>query len=253
MQPHKSEYWLFPKETGTEEFKERVSKISELYIDIAKDVADKNTNYYSSDEKTGVQAISRASAKSMTKGYIEKVESEYQRNGTQCLIASKDLKTGKIVEYSIGQTRTEEDYLTHIQNIVKLNPQENTVIFCDQLNTHKSESLVNWIAQTIGYTGELGIKGKVGILESQKTRQAFLEDESHKIRFLYTPKHCSWINQIENWFGILQKKVIKRGNFPSTENLKQKMIDFIIYYNKCMAKPFRWKSKCEKIIMSLMI
>lgn len=189
----------------------------------------------------------------MAKGYVEKIESEYQRNGTQCLIASKDLKTGKVAAYSIGQTRTESDYLTHIQDIVNINPSENTVILCDQLNTHKSESLVKWIAETIGYTGELGIKGKEGILQSQETRQEFLEDESHKVRFLYTPKHCSWINQIENWFGILQKKVIKRGNFPSIQDLKQKIIDFIIYYNNCMAKPCRWKSKCEKIIMSLRI
>ena len=165
----------------------------------------------------------------MAKGYVEKIESEYQRNGTQCLIASKDLKTGKIVEYSIGETRTELDYLAHVQGIVNIAPNENTVIFCDQLNTHKSESLVYWIAEIIGYSGELGVKGKEGILESQKTRQAFLEDSSHKVRFLYTPKHCSWINQIENWFGILQKKVIKRGNFPSVQNLKQKIIDFIIY------------------------
>ncbi len=189
----------------------------------------------------------------MAKGYVEKVESEYQRNGTQCLIASKDIKTGKIAEYSIGQTRTELDYLTHIQNIVKTNPKEKTVIFCDQLNTHKSETLVYWIAQTIRYVGELGIKGKEGILKSQETRQAFLEDESHKIRFLYTPKHCSWINQIENWFGILQRKVIRRGNFTSTQDLEQKIIDFIIYYNKCLAKPCRWKSKCEKIIMSFRV
>lgn len=189
----------------------------------------------------------------MKEGSPEKVEAEYKRNGTQCLIAAKDLKTGKIPVYSIGQTRTEFDYLNHIKAIANLRPDENTVIFCDQLNTHKSESLVNWIAEIIGYTGELGIKGKEGILESQKTRMAFLEDTSHKIRFIYTPKHCSWINQIENWFGILQRKVIKRGNFSTIQDLEKKMIDFIIYYNNCMAKACKWKSKCEKTIVSLMV
>ncbi len=211
---------------------------------------DVNTNYYSSDEKTGIQAKSRACHKAMKKGYIEKVESEYQRNGTQCLIAGKDLVSGKIESYTIGDTRKEEDYLQHIKDLVEGKEDENHVIYCDQLNTHKSASLVEWIAEYIGFKEDLGTKGKDGILKSQQTRQVFLEESSHKIRFVYTPKHCSWLNQIENWFSILQNKVIKRGNFSSTDDLKNKIICFIEYYNKCMAKVMKWKSRCEKILIS---
>ncbi len=240
---------MFPKETQTTAFKERVDKICSHYINISGGKFDDNTCYYSSDEKTGIQAKSRTHSRAVKKGYVEKMESEYQRNGTQCLIAGKDLVSGKIESYTIGDTRKEEDYLQHIQDLVRDKEGKKHVIFCDQLNTHKSASLVKWIAKTIGLKEDLGEKGKSGILRSQHTRQEFLEDENHRIRFIYTPKHCSWINQIENWFSIIQKKVIKRGNFPTIGDLKQKIISFIEYYNNCLSKPMIWKSKCEKLLL----
>ena len=76
-----------------------------------------------------------------------------------------------------------------------------------------------------------------------KTRQAFLEDETHSIRFVYTPKHCSWLNPIENWFAKLQKHTIKNGNFSSVKELEGKIEQYIEYYNKCLTKPLNWKFK----------
>ena len=111
----------------------------------------------------------------------------------------------------------------------------------DQLNTHKSETLVRLVAKHDNLTEELGIKGKQGILKSMKTREEFLMDKSHSIVFHYTPKHCSWMNQIEIWFGILMKKVITRGNFSSKNDLKAKLLSFIDYFNETMAKPFKWR------------
>ena len=110
-----------------------------------------------------------------------------------------------------------------------------SIFLCDQLNTHKSASLVEWIAEQIRYAGDLGTKRRKGILGSVKSRMKFLEDKNHRIRFLYTPKHCSWMNQIENWFGLLEKKVIKNGEFNSTMILEQKIMAFISYFNICMA------------------
>ena len=119
-------------------------------------------------------------------------------------------------------------------------PDKKHIIVCDQLNTHKSASLVEWAASVCHGSIDLGTKGKNGILKSQKTRMEFLEDERHRIRFCYTPKHCSWMNQIENWFGVLERKVIKHGEFISVDSLEKQISDFIGYYNEILSKPVNW-------------
>ena len=238
MKPHKSQYWLFPKIDNEEKFVVRIEKLNEIYKLV------KSTNEIvvsSSDEKTGIQAISHSRTSKMSVGRLKRIESEYIRNGTTCLIASRNIKTGKLNAYTLGQTRKENDYLAHVKEIVASQPNKKHIIICDQLNTHKSASLVEWIASTCYDTIDLGIKGKEGILKSQKSRMIFLENKDHKIRLFYTPKHCSWMNQIENWFGILQRKIIKYGEFTSVESLEKQIADFISYYNKVLSKPIKWK------------
>ena len=194
----------------------------------------------SSDEKTGIQAISHSKTSKMSVGKLKRIESEYIRNGTTCLIASRNIKTGKLNAYTLGQTRKEEDFLKHAQQIIATQPDKKHIIICDQLNTHKSASLVRWVASVCCDTIDLGTKGKQGILRSQKSRMDFLENEGHQIRFCFTPKHCSWMNQIENWFAILQRKVIRHGEFNSVDSLEKRIADFICYYNKILSKPVNW-------------
>ena len=119
-------------------------------------------------------------------------------------------------------------------------PDAEWIFIADNLNTHKSESLVRWVADVCGIETDLGRKGKSGILKTVPTRSEFLSDQTHRIRFVYLPKHTSWLNQIEVWFSILVRRVIKRGHVTSREDLEQKFLAFIDYFNKTMAKPFKW-------------
>lgn len=195
----------------------------------------------SSDEKTGIQALERKHPdKPMRPGRVTLREHEYIRHGTQALIANLEVATGQCVAPSLGDTRKEKDFVAHIEQTVAQDPQGIWIFIVDQLNTHKSESLVRFVAHRVGIEDDLGIKGKKGVLKSQATRAAFLQDEAHRIRFVYTPTHTSWLNQIEIWFSILVRRLLKRGSFSSVNELCERILAFIDYFNKTMAKPFKW-------------
>lgn len=195
------------------------------------------------DEKTSIQAKKRIGEdQCMRKGRAKRIESEYKRNGSRCLTGAFSVGEGKMVNHELSETRKEEDFLRFIKSTVKVLSKKREIIFMlDQLNTHRSASLVEWIAEQNNYRGDLGKKGHSGILKSMKSRQDFLERSEHKIRFLFTPKHCSWLNPIEIWFGKLQRHVIRYGNFESVEELVLKIEKYITYYNKCLVKKLNWK------------
>lgn len=195
----------------------------------------------STDEKTGIQALERmAEDLPMRRGSPRKREYDYVRHGTACLMANFEVATGRVISPTLGPTRTEEDYAGHIEATVATDPQARWVIVNDQLNTHKSEALVRLVARLCGSGEDLGEKGSSGVLKNMESRKAFLEDTSHRICFLYPPKHCSWLNQVEIWLGILCKRLLRRGSFKSVEELMDKIRQFIVFFNENLAKPFKW-------------
>ena len=197
----------------------------------------------STDELTGVQALERLHPDlPLAAGKVQRREFEYKRHGTCSFLLNRDVVSGQVVAPSYGPTRTEDDFLAHIQRLVATDPEAvRWHIVLDNLDIHRSASLCRYVAQRMGWAEEaLGVKGKRGILRNRHTRAAFLSDPTHPLVFHYTPKHASWMNQIEIWLSILTRKVLQRGSFPSLDDLIRQILAFIEYYNRTMAKPFKW-------------
>jgi hypothetical protein len=193
------------------------------------------------DEQTGIQALERIAADLLPRpGLIARREYEYLRHGTLCLFGNLHVVSGKLLAPLLQPTRTEDDFLLNVQNLVALDPNGAWRFITDNLNTHVSESLVRFVAEFCQIDEDLGVKGRHGILKSMASRRDFLTAPSHRIHFVYTPKHCSWLNQIEIWFGVLRRKLTRYGSFRSVGDLEEKILRFINYYNATLAHPYRW-------------
>jgi hypothetical protein len=205
-----------------EYYQTNVETICETYLSAA-ELHEQGVHVISTDQKTGIQALERVHpTKPSRPNLTECIEGEYKRHGTLCLIANWDVIQGHVVTPTIGPTRTEEDFAKHIQRAVDTDPEGTWIFIADPLTTHLSETLLNRVAGRCGGRHDLGAKGKSGVLRSRKTRKAFLEDGSHRIRFVYTPKHISWLNQIECGFSILVRRLLKRSSFSSLADLKER-------------------------------
>lgn len=218
----------------------KIETICGIYLQAA-ELAECGTEVYSTDEMTGIQALERKYPdKPIRPGSPALHEFEYIRHGTISLITFLRAADGRIQAPYLNSTRNEEDFCNAIRQLIAEDADKNYIIICDGLNTHKSEGLVKLAAQEGSITANLGIKGKEGILGSMKSRESFLMDESHRIRFVYTPKHSSWVNQIEIWFGIINRKLLKKGSYKSVAEMAQSILNFMKQYN-LTAKAFNWK------------
>jgi len=243
IKPHLTKGWLNSPERDTPEFTEAAQSVCHVYQQ-ALELHEQGEHVLSTDEKPGIQALERDYPTHPAEpGGIqpkERREYNYDRHGTLCVIANFEVATGKVVSPTLGATRTEEDFVAHITQTIARDSQGRWTFVVDQLNTHQSAGLVELVARACQIEDDLGKKGVRGILTSMATRKAFLSEPSHRIRFVYTPKHASWLNQVEIWLSILVRRLLKRGSFRSLEHLRERILKCIDFFNATMAKALKW-------------
>ena len=242
LQPHHSQYWCNTTETDPERFQRQVELVCQTYRDAPQLYHQSHTHTVCVDEMTSLQANERRAETKLPKpGQIAKEEFQYTRHGTVCVTGNWHVVRGQLLAPTISETRDNADFAQHIEQTIATDPQAGWVFVVDNLNTHCGEPLVRMVAEKLGIDqATLGIARKSGVVSTMETRRAFLSDPTHRIRFVYLPKHSSWLNQIEMIFGIINRRVMRRSSFTSKRDLIEKLERFIKYFNETIAKPMNW-------------
>ena len=242
LKPHQSQYWCNTTEKDSELFQQQVELVCQTYLDAPRLYHQFHIHTISVDEMTSLQANERHAETKLPKpGQMAKEEFQYTRHGTVCVTANWHVVRGQLLATTISETRDNQDFAKHIEQTIATDPTGGWVIIVDNLNTHCGEPLVRMVADQLAIDPEtLGAPRKNGHLKTMATRRAFLSDPSHRIRFVYLPKHSSWLNQIEIIFGIINRRVMRRGNFVSQLDLIGKLKRFIDYFNETIAQPMNW-------------
>ena len=242
LKPHLSQYWCNTTEKDPQQFQLQVEIVCQTYLDAPQLYYQWNTHTVCVDEMTSLQAKERRAETKLPKpGQTAKEEFQYTRHGTVCVTGNWHVVRGQMLAPTIAETRDNHDFAKHIERTIATDPQAGWVFVVDNLNTHCGDPLVRMVANQLGIEPKtLGVAKKRGVLKTMATRRAFLADESHRIRFVYLPKHSSWLNQIEIVFGIINRRVMRRGNFTSKLDLVHKLDQFIQYFNETIAKPMNW-------------
>ena len=255
LKPHKNRYWLHSaeKDENPVTYKQKIQEINGIYFTAAminRFGGDSDLRIVSTDEMTGIQALEHKYPDKSAKPHMAaKTEFEYIRHGTVSLIGFFDVVTGRLEYPYLNKTRTAEDFVRALEQLINSDPDKHWIIVADNLNTHYSESVVRFVAEKCGVSD----LEERGILSNAKSRIEFLTDSSHRIRFAFTPKHCSWMNQIEIWFGIINRQLLKRKSFISVEDLKNNILNYINQYNSMFAHPFKWKYHTTPLGFNLLI
>jgi DDE superfamily endonuclease len=231
LKPHKSVYWL---NSHDPDFDAKAQTICRLYLDAPR-LYQKGRLVICCDEKTGMQIRQRKHPTQPARpGHPEKREFEYIRHGTRTLISSFVVPTGEVV-WDLGPTRTSADFARHIGHVAcHFRDAAGFDWVVDNLNTHWSMEVCEWIAAFSD------VSFNPWQLRTGRQRRAFLSDPTHKHVFHFTPKHGSWLNQVELWFSVLSRRFLKRGDFAGVVEFEQRLAVFLEEYNRCHAHPYRW-------------
>ncbi len=242
LKPHASKYWCNTTEKDPVLFAQQVEIVCQTYLNAPHLYQQFNTHTVCVDEMTSLQAIERrAPTKLPLPSQIAKEEFQYTRHGTVCVTGNWDVVQGQMICSTIEETRNNEDFAKHIERTIATDSEAGWVFVVDNLNTHCGEPLVRLVAKQLRIDeGTLGKAKVCGPLKTMESRREFLSDTSHRIRFVYIPKHSSWMNQIEIIFGIINRRVMRRGSFTSKLDLIEKLKQFVSYFNDTIAKPMNW-------------
>ena len=231
LRPHKSRYWLHSDDP---DFEAKALVICRLYLDAPR-LYRQGELVVCVDEKTSIQARERSRPTDpMQPGREERQDYEYLRHGTRCLIATRVVATGQVIG-SVTARRGRWDFVRHIRDVVQLFPGVKRFHWVmDNLNTHYTFELCQ-------YLGKLsGVWERRPELRTGAQRRAFLQDRGHRHVIHFTPRHGSWLNQVELWFGLLSRRLLRRGEFRSVAELAERIVEFIAYYNRHWAYPYEW-------------
>lgn len=203
LKPHKVEYWC--GKSPDPEFEEKMINIVGLYMN-----PPENALVLCVDEKTQIQALDRTQPVLPLKAGLPKRQtSTYKRHGTVALIAALAVHSGQITAETI-KTNNAENFLKFLKKLDRTYRKKKLHIIVDNLSVHKNKDVKEWVAK------------------------------KRKIQLHFTPTYSSWLNQVEIWFNILTKDVLKGGVWQSTKQLTDQLIEYVDSYNKNRAKPFEW-------------
>lgn len=203
LKPHKTEYWC-GKSTDLE-FESKMLNIVGLYMN-----PPENALVLSVDEKTQIQALDRTQpVLPLKEGAPKRLTATYKRNGTVALLAALAVHKGEITAKTIDKNNS-HNFLIFLKELYRKYPRKHLHIIVDNLNVHKHQMIRDWVA-------------------SKK-----------RITIHFTPTYSSWLNQIEIWFNIMTKDVLKGGVWKSRKQLVDQLMSYVKNYNKERAKPFKW-------------
>ncbi len=231
LKPHRVQYWL---QSPDPDFEEKSQDVIKVYL-AARRRAKQGIATFSIDEKTSIQARERVRPDlPMIRGIPQRIEHEYERHGTLCLTAGLNVATGE-VQGLLTPDRPAPVFARFLEDLIASVPEADKIhIVLDNLNTHMHDDACGVVAAAsdIDYDPERFVK--------MPQRGEFLMSPRKRVVFHFTPKHATWLNQIEIWFSVLCRKLLNREDYASLRELRASIRRFISYYNRHLAHPYRW-------------